>query len=58
MTGPTNMRLTRLRHSVGTGLFTSLTWAIGLLWRSHQTARRQRHIERCAQIEHAARQRL
>jgi hypothetical protein len=36
----------------------SLRWAVGLLWRNHQTTRRRRHLEHRAQVEHAARHRL
>lgn len=54
----TLLRLTRLRRSVGTDLFTSLRWAAGLVWRNHLTARRRRHLEHRAEVERAARQRL
>ncbi|MFT3815237.1 MAG: hypothetical protein QM740_17965 [Acidovorax sp.] len=54
----TLFRLAAMRRRSGASLLTSLHWAAGLLWRNHRTARRRRHIERRAQVEHAARQRL
>lgn len=36
----------------------SIRWAAGLLWRNHQTSTRRSHIERRAEVERAARQRL
>lgn len=49
-------RLSAMRCRTGSGLPTSLRWAIGLLWRNHLTARRRRHLERRTEIERAARQ--
>ncbi|QIL68901.1 hypothetical protein G7048_03895 [Diaphorobacter sp. HDW4B] len=44
------------RHSAG-GI-KSLKWALRLLWRNNQTSRRRSHVERRAEVERAARQRL
>lgn len=51
-------RLTAMRRRAGSGLPTSLRWAIGLLWRNHLTARVRRHIELRPKVERAARQGL
>jgi hypothetical protein len=54
----TLFRLTAMRRRSGANLPTSLRWAASLLWRDHQITRRRRHLERRAEIERAARQRL
>lgn len=36
----------------------SIRWAFGLLWRNHKTSTRRSHIERRAEVERTARQRL
>lgn len=51
-------RLVRMRRRAGCGLFPSLHWAAGLLWRDHQVSRRRHHIEHRADVERRARQRL
>ena len=40
------------------GRIESLKWALRLLWRNNQTSRRRSHVERRAEVERAARQRL
>lgn len=54
----TIFRLTAMRRRAGASLPTSLHWAAVLLWRNHLTTRRRRHLERRAEVERAARQRL
>lgn len=52
------IRLTAMRRRTGASLLPSVTWAAGLLWRNYRTSQRRQHIERRAQVERAARQRL
>ena len=40
------------------GRIESLKWALRLLWNNHQTSRRRSQVERRAEVERAARQRL
>ena len=40
------------------GRIESLKWALRLLWSNNQTSRRRSHVERRAEVERAARQRL
>ena len=40
------------------GRIESLKWALRLLWRNHKASRRRSHVERRAEVERAARQRL
>ncbi|WP_243457469.1 hypothetical protein [Ottowia testudinis] len=54
----TLLRLAALRRSAGGSHLASLRWAAGLVWRNEQTARRRRHLDRRAEVERAARQRL
>lgn len=54
----TLLRLAAMRRRAGASLPTALHWAAGLLWRNHLTTRRRRHLERRAEVEHAARQRF
>ena len=52
------VHLVRMRRRAETGVFPSLQWAAGLLWRDHQINQRRQHIERRADVERRARQRL
>lgn len=54
----TIFRLAAMRRRAGASLLGSLRWAAGLLWRNRLTARRRHHLERRAEVERAARQRL
>ncbi|WP_159917847.1 hypothetical protein [Pantoea sp. 18069] len=51
-------RLAAMRRRAGAGIRQSLSWAVDLLWRDHQAGKRRQHIERRAEVERAARQRL
>lgn len=51
-------RLVAMRHRAGAKWSRAFTWAAGLLWRNHQTGTRRQHLERRAEVERAARQRL
>lgn len=51
-------RLAAMRRRAGAGVLPSAAWAAGLLWRNYRTSQRRQHIERRAQVEQAARQRL
>lgn len=51
-------RLARMRRTAGATPFQAALWAAGLLWRDHQTNQRRQHIERRADVERRARQRL
>ena len=52
------LRLAAMRRRAGASHLTALRWAAGLLWRDHQNSRRRHHIERRADVERRARQRL
>lgn len=52
------IRLVGMRRATGASLAKSCAWAFGLLWRNHQTSTRRLHLERRAEVERAARQRL
>lgn len=52
------IRLTAMRRRTGARVLPSAAWAAGLLWRNYRTSQRRQHIERRAQVEQAARQRL
>ena len=52
------LRLAAMRRRAGGGVFLSLHWAAGLLWRDHQINQRRQHIERRADVERRERQRL
>ncbi len=52
------LRLTAMRRRAGASVPASLSWAVALLWRDHQIARRRPSIEIRAEVEGAARQRL
>ncbi|WP_311221365.1 MULTISPECIES: hypothetical protein [unclassified Acidovorax] len=47
-----------MRRRAGASVPASLSWAVALLWRDHQIARRRPSIEIRAEVEGAARQRL
>ncbi|SDZ16581.1 hypothetical protein [Delftia lacustris] len=51
-------RLMVMRRSTGAGPIAALRWAAGLLWRNHLTSQRRKHLDRRAEVERAARQRL
>lgn len=51
-------RLAAMRRRAGAGILQSLAWAAALLLRNHQAGKQRQHIERRAEVERAARQRL
>lgn len=51
-------RLAAMRRRAGAKWSRAFIWAAGLLWRNHQTSTQRQHIERRAEVERAARQRL
>lgn len=52
------INLAAMRRRAGGSLPQSVAWAAGLLWRSYRTSQRRRPLERRAEVERAARQRL
>ena len=52
------LRLAAMRRRAGAGVLQSIAWAAGLLLRNRQTGTRRQHLERRAEVERAARQRL
>ncbi len=51
-------RLAAMRRRAGGSLPQSVAWAAGLLWRNHLANQRRWPLERRAEVERAARQRL
>ena len=52
------LRLFGLYRRAGNGPAAALRLTVSLLWRDHQISRRRHHIERRADVERRARQRL
>ena len=52
------LRLYGLYRRAGNGPAAALRMTVSLLWRNHKTARRRRHLDRRADVERRARQRL
>lgn len=51
-------RLMVMRRTTGAGPIAALRWAAGLLWRNHLASQRRKQLDRRAEVERAARQRL
>lgn len=51
-------RLVAMRRRAGGTLPQSIAWALGLLWRNQLASKRRQTLERRAEVERAARQRL
>jgi hypothetical protein len=51
-------RLVAMRRRAGGSLLQSVAWAAGLLWRNYLASKRRQPLERRAEVERAARQRL
>lgn len=51
-------RLVAMRRRAGAKWSRAIAWAASLLWRNHQASTRRQHLDRRAEVEHAARQRL
>lgn len=51
-------RLAAMRRRAGAGILQSLAWAAALLLRNHQASKQRQRLDRRAEVERAARQRL
>ena len=52
------LRLYGLYRRAGNGPAAALRLTVSLLWRNHKTASRRHHLDRRAEVERAARERL